>query len=328
MNESAGIVLGVDVGGTKIAAVGVDARTGALVAQSRWPLNDRPIDQQVVEAARQLLRDSGDAGAEAIGIAVPGIVEDGSGVMRLAVNVDAGEIPIGPLVSSALGIPAFVDHDARAAAAWLLERGDQGTSFAYLSVGTGISVGACVDGQIVRGAAGLAGEIGHTQAVDDGLECPCGLRGCLETVAAGPAVERLAREGVARGAATTLTADAHPVDVYRAAAGGDPLAGAITAEVGTHLARAIRGLVLLLGIRRVVIGGGMSRAGEPFLRPILDELARERDASALMRAALTQIPVELLPPDTDPGAWGAVAIARAGLIDGTASVPRREVTDD
>jgi glucokinase len=116
--------------------------------------------------------------------------------------------------------------------------------------------------------------------------------------------------------------------VYRAAGAGDAVALAIAAQVGAHLARAIRGIALSYGIDRVVIGGGMSRAGEPFLRPILDELERERAASPLITHALTPNPVELLPADSDPGAWGAVVVARAGLRDGTAAVPEREVAND
>jgi hypothetical protein len=76
-----------------------------------------------------------------------------------------------------------------------------------------------------------------------------------------------------------------------------------------------------------VIGGGMSRAGQPFLRPILDELEREQAASPLIRHALTPNPVELLPPDADPGAWGAVVVARAGLRNRVPVAPEGEVAD-
>jgi glucokinase len=193
-------------------------------------------------------------------------------------------------------------------------------------VGTGISVGTIIGGRLVRGVTGLAGEIGHTPAVELGPPCPCGLRGCLETVAAGPAVARMAREALAGGESSVLRADdVGPDAVYRAAAGGDPLAVGIAERVGVHLAHAIRSLVLLYGVDRVVIGGGMSRAGEPFLRPILDELDREQAASPLISHAFTPNPVELLPPDSDAGAWGAVVVARAGLRDAETPAPQEEV---
>jgi predicted NBD/HSP70 family sugar kinase len=211
----------------------------------------------------------------------------------------------------------------------LLERGDPRDSLAYLSVGTGISAAVVIAGRLVRGETGLAGEVGHIQAVESGPTCPCGLQGCLETVAAGPAVARLAAEAVARGEATSLSAgDTGAEPVYQAAAAGDGVAQTIADGVGVHLARAIRGIVLSYGVDRVVIGGGMSRAGEPFLRPILDELDREQAASPLISHALTPNPVELLPADSHPGAWGAVVVARAGLRNGAAATSEREVADE
>jgi glucokinase len=328
MSDGADLLLGIDVGGTKIAGVAVDARSGELRAQGRQPMDGGPLEDQVADVARGLMNGAGDARLAAIGIAVPGLVDTGSGVMRLAVNVEAGELPIGPLVSQELGAPCFVEHDARAAALWLLDRGNPEDSLAYLSVGTGISAAVVIGGRLVRGVTGLAGEVGHTQAVEEGPACRCGLHGCLEMVAAGPAVARMADERLADGERSSLRAGATGADaVYRAANEGDPLAVAIADEVGVHLARAIRAIVLLYGIDRVVIGGGMSRAGQPFLRPILAELEREQAASPLIRHALTPNPVELLPPDADPGAWGAVVVARAGLRNRVPVAPEREVAD-
>lgn len=328
MSDGADLLLGIDVGGTKIAGIAVDARSGELRAEGRQLMDGGPLEDQVADVARGLLNGAGAATLAAIGIAVPGLVDTGSGVMRLAVNVEAGELPIGPLVSQELGAPCFVEHDARAAALWLLERGSPDDSLAYLSVGTGISAAVVIGGRLVRGVTGLAGEVGHTQAVEGGPACRCGLHGCLEMVAAGPAVARMADERLADGERSSLRVGATGADaIYRAAGEGDPLAVAIANDVGVHLARAIRAIVLLYGIDRVVIGGGMSRAGQPFLRPILDELEREQAASPLIRHALTPNPVELLPPDADPGAWGAVVVARAGLRNRVPVAPEGEVAD-
>jgi glucokinase len=329
MSAADGLLLGIDVGGTKIAGVAVDARTGELLAERRQRVDDAPLERQVTDVAQGLMETAGGERLAAVGLAVPGLVDAGSGVMRLAVNVDAGELAIGPLVAKAMGAPCFVEHDARAAALWLLERGDPRDSLAYLSVGTGISAAVVIAGRLVRGVTGLAGEIGHTQAVESGPACPCGLSGCLEVVAAGPAVARMAQEAVANGETTSLSAGATgPEAVYGAAAAGDVVAVAIADRVGVYLARAIRGISLSYGIDHVVIGGGMSRAGQPFLLPILDELERERAASPLISHALTVNPVELLPADSDPGAWGAVVVARSGLSNGTPVAPEREVADE
>lgn len=327
MSLNGDLLLGIDVGGTKIAGVAVETVSNALRAEHRQPLDDAPLELQVASLARRLLATAGVERPAAIGIAVPGLVDAGTGVMRLAVNVDVGELAIGPLVEAAIGAPCFVEHDARAAALWLLDQRGPRDSLAYLSIGTGISAAVVIDGRLVRGVNGLAGEIGHTQAVDDGPVCSCGLRGCLETVAAGPAVARMASEALARGDASSLAADARPAEVYRAAEAGDPVALAIAAEVGAHLARAIRTLVLLYGIDRVVIGGGMSRAGEPFVRPILAELKREQTASPLIAHALAPTPVELLPQEADPGAWGAVVVARSRRGNNGHPAPEGEVAD-
>jgi len=327
MSDRDGILLGIDVGGTKIAGVAVDADTGDLLAERRRPLDEAPLERQVAGLAGDLLAATDGGRAAAIGIAVPGLVDSDTGVMRLAVNVKEGELAIGPLVQQAMGAPCFVEHDARAAALWLLDEGHPSDSLAYLSVGTGIAAAVVLAGRLVRGVTGLAGEIGHTQAVEEGPACPCGLHGCLEAVAAGPAVARMAEAALGRGEATELTAtDAEAV--YRAAAAGDAVALAIADQVGIHLARAVRALVLSYGVDRVVIGGGLSRAGEPFLRPILAELEREQAASPLISHALTPNPVELLPRESDAGAWGAVVVARAGLRDGMSVARTGEVANE
>jgi len=323
---TAPLLVGIDVGGTKIAGVAVDAVTNALRAEHRQPIDDAPLELQVAGLVRRLIDGAGEERPAAIGIAVPGLVDAGTGVMRLAVNVEVGELAIGPLVEAAIGAPCFVEHDARAAALWLIDQRGAQDSLAYLSVGTGISAAVVIDGRLVRGVNGLAGEIGHTRAVADGPLCSCGLRGCLEMVAAGPAVARRAADAIARGEATSLAAGAGPEQIFRAAAEGDPLATAIADEVGAHLARAVRTIVLLYGVDRVVIGGGMSRAGAPFLEPILAELKREMAASPLIAHAMAPTPVELLPNDADPGAWGAVVVARSRGGDGRAA-PKGEVAD-
>jgi glucokinase len=317
-------ILGLDVGGTKIAGLLVNDRDEVLMTRQR-PTDGRPLHEQVLSIAHEMLDGELPSG---VGIATPGEVDSRSGVVRLAVNVSMPETPLAALVSDALGVPAFVDHDARAAAAWLLAREPATRSLAYVSVGTGIAAAVALDGEILRGDGGLAGEIGHLVAVPDGPRCPCGLRGCLEAVASGPAITRAVAEAVAHGERTGLTADATPADVYRAASEGDPLAARLTREVGAHLARAIRGVALAYGVSRVVIGGGLTRAGDAFLQPIVEELERERDASPLVNRALPSGAVSLLPPDAQAGVWGAVLVARSGLgRTAPEQAARREVGD-
>ena len=235
----------------------------------------------------------------------------------MAVNRGITHLALGPLLEHELGVPSFVEHDARAAALWLSGRDatddvadGNHANLAYLAIGTGISAGIVIDGELLRGANGLAGEVGHTVADPAGPVCACGLRGCLESVAAGPAIARQADEEIARGRPTTLPDHPTAAEVFRAGSAGDELASEITTRVADHLARAIRSLALTVGVKRVVIGGGVASAGPALLEPIRARIAHERAVSPLVEAAFAGATVELLPPDTEAGARGAAAIAR------------------
>jgi predicted NBD/HSP70 family sugar kinase len=147
-----------------------------------------------------------------------------------------------------------------------------------------------------------------------GGTCACGLIGCVEAVAAGPALARMARDAIASGRETALGAEPTATDVLRAAAAGDALAGELATTIAEPLARAIRGLVLTLGVRYVVIGGGVAAAGDALLDPVLDAIGRERRASPLIEAAFARARVEILPPQVEAGARGAAAIARQRVL--------------
>jgi predicted NBD/HSP70 family sugar kinase len=242
----------------------------------------------------------------------------------VAVNLGITNLPLGPMLQTVLGVPTFVEHDARAAALWLSQQAvDRSAkappSVAFLAIGTGISAGVVLDGALFRGDNSVAGEVGHVVADPEGAVCACGLRGCLETVAAGPAIGRQADEAMAAGRSSILSPHSSAADVFRASAAGDEVAAEITDRVADHLARAIRSLALTLGIRRVVIGGGVAAAGPALLEPIRSHIARERAASPLVEAALGDATVELLSPTEAPGARGVAAIARHRI-----GLPERE----
>jgi glucokinase len=315
------LVAGVDVGGTKTSVVVTDDR-------------DRVLYERVVPTDRSALVGQiaglvGDARREvrediaAVGVAIPGNVDPEDGSVSMAVNLGITHLPLGPLLQAELGLPTFVEHDARAAAYWISEQPADGSgaspaSVAFLAIGTGISAGVVLDGTLLRGDNSVAGEVGHVVADPDGVACACGLRGCLETVAAGPAIGRQASEAVAAGRTTVLSSESSAADVFAAGSAGDEVAVEITDRVADHLARAIRSLALTLGVQRVVIGGGVAAAGPALLEPIRSSIARERAASPLVEAALGDATVELLSPTEAPGARGAAAIARnrIGLPEG------------
>ncbi len=316
------LIAGVDVGGTKILVVVTDDLDRILyerTAPTDPPALVGQIAGLVDDARRQLVQD-----VVAVGVAIPGHVDPADGSVSMAVNLGITRLPLGPLLQAELGVPVFVEHDARAAALWLSRQAVDGSapapsSVAFLAIGTGISAGVVLDGAVLRGDNSFAGEVGHVVADPNGMVCACGLRGCLETIAAGPAIARQASEAMAAGRITVLTPRASGVDVFRAASAGDEVALEIIDRVADHLARAIRSLALTLGVKRVVIGGGVAAAGLALLEPIQARIALECAASPLVQAALGDATIELLSPTESPGARGAAAIARHRI-----GLPERE----
>jgi glucokinase len=312
--EPAGpLVAGIDVGGTKASVVVTDARDRILYEHVAPTDRSSLVDQiagLVAGARRELCQE-----VAAVGVAIPGHVDPEDGSVSMAVNLGITSLPLGPMLQIRLGVPVFVEHDARAAALWLSQQAyddepDDGASVAFLAIGTGISAGVVLDGVVFRGSNSFAGEVGHVAADPDGVVCACGLRGCLETIAAGPAIGRQADEAIAAGRISVLSPHSNAADVFRAAAAGDEVAVGITDRVAEHLARAIRSLALTLGIRRIVIGGGVAAAGPALLEPIQSRIASERAVSPLVEAALGDATIELLSPTEAPSARGAAAIAR------------------
>ena len=319
-SPSDGYVVGVDVGGTKVAALVVDA-SGRPLARAVRPMLDRgPSDGVDVIAAAVLAavtEAGGPARLGAIGVGVPGRIDATTGSVRLATNLDWRDLPLAARLGEAFGVRCAVENDVRLAAAGLLglEVARGARSMAYLAVGTGIGAGLVLDGRLYRGPRGTAGEIGHVIVQPDGEPCSCGQQGCLETVASGPSIARHAADEVARGANTSLAAldTISAKDVYDAARDGDAVALRITRQAGAYLARQIGALVLTCDLERVLIGGGVAGAGAVFLDPIVAELDRQRARSALLAELLPAEAVELLPPDFDAVAWGGVALARRVL---------------
>ena len=347
------LVVGVDIGGTKTAilvvAPGAGAARGEVLARTLAPTAVGASSHAADAIASLVAEALDDAGARSndiavLGVGVPGRVDPETGRVTLAVNLDWHDLPLGPRLERRLGIPTVVENDVRAAALGLHRRRLFGPveSLALLAIGTGISAGVVLDGSLHRGASGLAGEIGHAIVERDGPRCACGNRGCLEAVAAGPAIVARARAGwKARraGIAADATAAGHDAgrdgrgerdgaalaaeSVFAAAAAGDDVATEVIEATGRAVAWGIHLLALAYDVERIVIGGGVSHAGEPFMAPIRRALDTLRSESPLTAEILRPDLVELLPPGADAGAWGAVTIARDALA-GTAAMPRHE----
>jgi glucokinase len=259
-----GVAVGVDVGGTKLVA-GLVGADGSVLARRRetTPAHDpQAIPSLIARMARELTGEPAP-----VGIGAAGIV-DIEGVVRYGPNIDWVDFPLRDLVAALIGGTVTVDNDANAAA-WGEYRAGAAAgaaSMVMLTVGTGVGGGLVLDGRLVRGRHGLGAEFGHIIVLEGGPPCPCGNRGCLEAVASGTAIGRLARERLG-------WADATGKSVTEAAQAGDGQATAVVTECGFWLGVGIASLVNALDPDLVVVGGGAMQAGELLLGPARDACA-------------------------------------------------------
>ena len=312
--------VGVDIGGSKVAVLVADS-SGTVVGRQLAPSVAADPDLAIGQIAAVIRSAVAAAGAtmdevDAVGVGVPGRVDRATGTVTFAVNLGWQHLPLGERLATALGVPVTVENDVRTAAAGLHQRAPFGRidDLAYLSIGTGISAGVVLGGRLHRGVRGVAGEIGHIVLEPDGPRCACGLDGCFETLAAGSAIARAARDAVAAGKTTTLATlpDPSAEDVFAAAATGDPTATAIVDRATTWIGRMVHALVLTYDVRLVAIGGGVSKAGGPLLERIQAALDAICVGSPFARELLSETEVRLLSPELEIGPWGAIALIDDG----------------
>jgi predicted NBD/HSP70 family sugar kinase len=203
------------------------------------------------------------------GIGIPGPVDRVSGTAGSA-SILPGWVGlrIGAEMEGRLGLPVEIENDANLGALAELTwgAGRDCSTFAYIKAATGIGAGIVIDGKLLRGASGTAGEIGHTTLDEGGALCYCGNRGCLETVASGPAIVGL----VGNSSAESLTL----ADVIDRAASGDVRCRRAISDAGREIGVAVAGLCNLINPERVVVGGLLSRAGELVLGSIRESIRR------------------------------------------------------
>ncbi len=282
------VTIGVDIGGTKIAAGVVDA-TGEVLARVRrsTPATDPPaIRAAVADAVAELRRDHL---VVAVGVAAAGFVDAARSTVVFAPNLAWRDEPLGTALSEVLGLPVVVENDA-SAAAWaefVHGAGRDVDDMVMLTIGTGLGGGVIVGGQLLRGAYGFAAELGHVRVVPDGHRCGCGNRGCWEQYASGRALVRAARELVAAGdlAAGRLLelcggdpAAITGQQVTRAAREGDRAALDLLVEVGQWVGEGAASMVAVLDSSVVVVGGGVAEAGDLLLDPARTAMARQLPA--------------------------------------------------
>ncbi|MGW3863622.1 ROK family protein [Streptomyces sp. NPDC005047] len=262
--------LGIDVGGTKIAAAVVDG-TGAPHHPVRLPTPaaDGPgaVLDTMAEAARTVLDRAGRELPAAVGVSTGGVVDSRTGTIVSATALLpgwAGTDVAGELSGRLGGVPVAVDNDGNALA--LGERlfgAARGLDdVLFLAVGTGIAGALLHGGRLTRGSHHTRGEVGHLAVSGDDRRCSCGRPGHLEAVAAGPAIEDAYRRAAGADARVSLHV------VARRAADGDPTARRVLREGAEVLGRTVGGLANVWDPQAVVIGGGVVSCGEPYWRPL------------------------------------------------------------
>jgi glucokinase len=291
--------LGLDLGATNLkwAVVERSGAAWATIANGQVPSR---IGSDAEAVPGEVVAQLGEVAAVAIdewgpvlsvGIGIPGLYDPVSGTTRFLVNVPgpwAGHPVAGP-VADAVGVPAFLINDARAfgLAELRLGAGRGTSSMIGITLGTGVGGVVAVEGRVILGHDGTAGEIGHQTIDPDGPWCGCGNRGCMEAYA------RADQIAVACG---TSTAE----EAVRAALAGDARARQGLADVGRYLGIGLANMVAVLSPDRIVIGGGVAAAGELLFEPIRTELVRRVKTTSLDQVAL--LPAEL---GTLAGAIGA-----------------------
>ena len=270
--------MGIDIGGTKVLGGVVDS-DGNVLAHARrdTPADDGPkIVQRVVEVIREL---ADVHEVEAVGIGAAGWIDAKRSTVLFAPNLAWRNEPLRDEVARHIPVPVVVENDANVAAWAEFQFGagaDAHESMVMYTIGTGIGGALVLGGELVRGASGIAGELGHVLAVPDGHPCGCGRRGCIEQYASGNALVRFAQTLAAEdaaGATQLLEMSGGPVEaitgpmVTSAAKVGDPVAQEAFRQVGYWLGNGLADLVQILDPQLLVIGGGVIDAGDALLHP-------------------------------------------------------------
>ncbi len=311
-------ILGIDIGGTK-STVGVADSSGKLLSH-KTILTPNVLGPtinlgMILPVACDVIEESG-ASVSAIGIGCGGPLDRKSGTLHKISNLPGWEgLCLTEIFSEEFGAPAYLDNDATAAAIGeaMFGAGRGVDCFAYLTISTGIGGGIIIDGKPYRGCGENAGEFGHAKIMPEGPLCNCGDHGCLESLASGTSIARIAREGLANGARSVLDEWVSSRDevtaelVAKAAAECDPFAAGVWSQAMYHLGIGVANVVNVLNPRLVILGGGVTRAGDMLFAPVR-EVVSERAMEALAAD------VEIVPAANGDlvGLMGAFAVAMEG----------------
>ena len=311
------LTIGVDIGGTKIA-FGVVTPGGEVVARTRRETTPERPDEIVGAVAGGIAELRATHEVVSVGVAAAGYIDSGRSTVMFAPNLAWRDNPIKAQVEEHVDVPVVIENDGNAAAWGEFQFGAARDfdDMLLLTVGTGLGAGLVIDRRLVRGAHGVAAEFGHVRAVPDGHRCGCGNRGCWEQYVSGTALTREAREmarsgsplaiGILERAGGKVRRITGPL-VTAAAREGDPIAVELLADLGHQLGTAVASFVAILDPGVVVIGGGVSDAGELLIGPARESYAHELTGRGFRPSAQ----IVLAELGNEAGLVGAADLARS-----------------
>ncbi|MDR3572796.1 MAG: ROK family protein [Anaerolineaceae bacterium] len=282
--------IGLDFGGTNLKAGLVFQQNGEVKNISSVPTASHEGPEGVMKRMATLIETSLDQVDRdeigGIGIGVPGVIDLANGVTKFLPNLPGNwpDVPLAQTIQKMSGLPVKLLNDVRAITygEWQFGAGQGSDSMACFAIGTGIGGGLVINNQLVLGIGGTAGELGHITVDFNGPICGCGNRGCVETLASGPAIAAMGIKAVSQGLTTSIGRLAGydlnkitPELIYRAALEDDAIALEIYGQAGFYLGIAVANVLVSVGTRKVVIAGGVAQAGDLLLDSV-KKTVRER----------------------------------------------------
>lgn len=283
INPTACYVIGVRVGVSRITAVVTDLQAD-IVNQHHFDLQQGDGGDEVISKLKtciQTVMDHSDINQDkfkGIGIGMHGVVQSEQGLCVFAPNLGMRNVPLKDILQEQFALPVLVDNDVRAMAlgeSWY-GHGQKVDNFIFIHVGSGIGAGIIMGEELYRGVNESAGEIGHTTVVEEGPICNCGNQGCLEVMAAAPAIVKRSIERMNQGVSSSLKQELDTGSknitakmIYKHALQKDALSLSLLEDTGKYLGIGIANLINILNPEKVIIGGGVSQAGDLLFKPLL-----------------------------------------------------------
>lgn len=306
-------VVGVDLGGTKISTA-LSNLNGEVISQTTVPTNanegEIPVLNRIIESVDKVIKDGcvGYKDIEAIGIGSPGPLDAEKGIIIYTPNLPFKNFNLVDPLKNKFGVPVFLDNDANVAAIgeYMFGAGRGAKDVVFFTVSTGVGGGAVLNGKVYRGHTSNALEIGHMTVAPDGPRCNCGNIGCVEATSSGTAIAKRGQEALNSKVETSLRKydKVTSYEVFVEAAAGDPICKDIIDNALNYLGIAIANAVSIFDPEVIIVGGGVSKAGDIVFDTIRKVVNKRCFKS--MAESVKIVPAGL---GTDAGVIGAVALA-------------------